>query len=452
MLSGMSAAALLLAALLAPAAGPAAPAAQDPAAPASEPAAADWQGLVEVYQALHRAPELSFEEEQTAAALAGILEGLGYELITGVGGHGLAGVLRNGPGPTLLLRCDMDALPVTETTGLPYASTVTTANEDGSMTGVMHACGHDMHMTVWVGAATWLARHRDRWSGTLVCVAQPAEERGAGAKAMLEDGLFARTDTPDYTLALHVTEQLPAGTIGYRPGYALANVDSVDITVRGRGGHGSAPHATHDPIALAARIIMGLHHIVSREVKPIEDAVVTVGSIHGGTKHNIIPDAVELQLTVRSYKPEVRAQVLAAIERVAANEARAAGFPEQLLPVVRVRDEEHTPAAWNDPALVARVNAALRPVMGEPRLVEVEASMGGEDFGRYAPAAGCPGYIYWLGVTERGLWRASREEGAPPLPGIHTAGFAPDPEPSIRTGVSAMVQAALELLPVPGAG
>lgn len=450
MLAGMSAAASLFAALLLPfALQPS----QDPAPAAAGP----WieealPGLVEVYQALHRAPELSFQEARTAAAMAGILDGLGFEVTTGIGGHGVAGTLRNGPGPVLLLRCDMDALPVAEATGLPYASQVTASNEDGSQTAVMHACGHDVHMTVWAGAATFLARHRDRWSGTLVCVAQPAEERGAGARMMLEDGLYARTDTPDYTLALHVTEQLPAGTVGFHPGYALANVDSVDLTVRGRGGHGSAPHSTHDPIALAARIIMGLQHIVSREVKPIEDAVVTVGSIHGGTKHNIIPDEVLMQLTVRSYTPEVRAQVLAAIERVATFEARAAGFPEDLLPVVRVRQDEHTPAAWNDPELVARVNRILAPVLGAGRLVEVEASMGGEDFGRYAPAAGCPGYIFWLGVTENGLWQASRQAGAAPLAGIHTAGFTPDPAPSIRTGVTAMTTAALELLAPPEAG
>lgn len=437
MLGGMSAAAFLLAAA---------------AVLPQDPPAADWldqnlAGLVEVYEALHRAPELSFQEEQTGEALAAILGDLGFEVTAGLGGHGVAGLLRNGPGPVLLLRCDTDALPITEATGLPYASEVVAENEDGSATGVMHACGHDVHMTVWVGAATWLAQHRDRWSGTLLCVAQPAEERGAGARAMLADGLYERTAKPDFALALHVTEQLPAGWVGFHEGYSMANVDSVDITVRGKGGHGSMPHLTHDPIALAARIVMGLQTIVSREVKPIEDAVVTVGSIHGGTKHNIIPDEVELLLTVRSYTPQVRAQVLEAIARVARHEALAAGFPKELAPLVRVREEEHTPSNFNDPELTRRVNGALAIALGADRLQPAEPSMGGEDFSRYAPAAGCPGYLFWLGVSELGRWEAARQPGAEALPGIHTAGFAPDPGPSIRAGVTAMVAATLELLP-----
>lgn len=454
----MSAAAAFLLSLSAPAFAHAAPWQEPP--PAADPvpaAAAPWldealPGLIEVYRALHRQPELSYQEQATAAALAGILRDLGYELTTDLGGHGVAGVLRNGPGPVLLLRTDMDALPITEATGLPFASAVRAANQDGSDTGVMHACGHDLHMTVWIGTATWLARHRERWSGTLVCIAQPAEECGTGARAMLEDGLYARTARPDFALALHVTEQLPVGAIGFRPGYALANVDSVDILVRGQGGHGSAPHTTHDPIALAARLVIGLQHIVSREIKPIDDAVVTVGSIHGGTKHNIIPDEVRLQLTVRSYTPEVRRQVLDAIERVARHEASAAGFPEELLPVVKVRADEFTPAVFNDPELVASVNRALAPVLGGGRLQEVEPSMGGEDFARYGPAAGCPSYIYWLGTSSEERWRAARTPGAPPLPSLHTASFAPQAEGAIRTGVVAMTTAVLALLGTDGEG
>ncbi|RMH03996.1 MAG: amidohydrolase [Planctomycetota bacterium] len=422
-----------------------------PAAAAQEGSAAgEWldqalPGLVETYTALHRSPELSFQERETAAALARILTELGFEVETGIGGHGLAGLLRNGVGPTVLVRTDMDALPIVEATGLPYASQVRARNEGGEETGVMHACGHDVHMTVWLGTATFLARHRDLWHGTLLFVAQPAEERGAGARMMLADGLYERTARPDAALALHVTEQLPAGTVGWRAGYALANVDSVDLVVRGRGGHGSAPHTTHDPIALAARIVIGLQHIVSREVKPIEDAVITVGSIHGGTKHNIIPDRVEMLLTVRSYRPEVREQVLAAIARTARYEALAAGFPEELAPEVRVREEEHTPAAYNDPALTKRVVTALRRELGAERVREVEPSMGGEDFGRYAPAAGCPGFLFWLGTTPPERLAAAARDGEP-VPGLHTARFAPDPGPTIRGGVAAMTAAVLDLM------
>ena len=423
-----------------------------PAAGAQHPQVDHWMegridALVAFYEELHRNPELSFHEVETSRRMAAVLEELGFETTAGVGGTGVVGLLRNGEGPTVLVRCDMDALPIVEQTGLPYASEVTSELPGASTVGVMHACGHDIHMSVWAGTARFLAAHRDQWQGTLLFIAQPAEERGAGARAMLADGLYERFGKPDYTLALHVAGDLPAGTIGYYPGFNMANVDSVDIVVRGKGGHGSAPHTTKDPVALSARIIMGLQTIVSREVKPIEDAVVTVGSIHGGSKHNITPDEVKLQLTVRSYKPEVRQQVLAAIERVAVNEARAAGFPDDLLPLVTVREEEHTPASFNDPALVKRINGVFRSILGEERVVQTEPSMGGEDFGRYAPAAGCPGYMFWLGSIPEETWKAAQEPGAAPLPSLHTNHYAPLPEKTIRTGVSAMSAAVLELLP-----
>lgn len=402
--------------------------------------------LMARYRDLHAAPELSLAEEQTAQRLVATLRGLAIETTEKVGGTGVVGVLRNGDGPTVLVRTDTDALPVTEETGLPFASRVRVRKEGGEEVGVMHACGHDIHMTVWSGVAAFFAEHRELWSGTLVFVAQPAEEIGAGAKAMISDGLFERFPRPDYTLALHVSADRPAGTIGFTSGWAMANVDSVDILVRGRGGHGSAPQTTHDPVALAARIVVGLQTIVSREVDPREPAVVTVGSIHGGTKHNIIPNEVRLQLTVRSYTDQVRKQLLGGIERVAANEARAAGFPEDLLPIVNTSADEFTPACWNDPSLVQRANTAIRSVLGPDSVVAVSPSMGGEDFGRYARTADVPGYMFGLGAVDPERWLAAQAEGAPPLPSLHTSTFAPDAGLAIRTGVVAMTSAVLALL------
>ena len=314
--------------------------------------------LVDYYKHLHRNPELSFQEKQTALKMADTLKTCGFDVIENIGGYGVAGVMKNGDGPTVLVRADTDALPITEKTGLDYASKVRAIEQNGQEVGVMHACGHDMHMTVWAGTAKFLSSHKDLWQGTLLFIAQPAEERGAGAAAMLEDDLFSKTTTPDYALALHVTGRLPAGDVALCEGFALANVDSVDITIKGKGGHGSTPEVTHDPIALSARIIMGLQTIVSREISPFDPAVVTVGSIHGGSKHNIIPNQVSLQLTVRSYKAEVRDKILQAIERCAHNEALAAGFPSNLLPTVTLLDE-HTPAAYNDPEFTKRIGKAM---------------------------------------------------------------------------------------------
>lgn len=402
--------------------------------------ARELDGLTRLYEELHAAPELSFAEEATAGRMAELLRNAGFEVSERVGGWGVVGVLRNGAGPVLLLRCDMDALPIQEETGVAYAS---------QRPGVMHACGHDVHMSTWVGAARYLAEQRATWSGTLVCIAQPAEERGSGARAMIADGLFTRFPVPDAALALHARAELPVGTIGARPGFALANVDSVDVVVRGRGGHGSTPHLTHDPVVLAARIVLGLQSIVSREVEPGKPAVVTVGSIHGGTKHNIIPNEVKLELTVRSYEPEVRAQLLAAIERTALHEARAAGFPEDLLPRVEVLPES-IGATFNDPALVERANRAVESWLGPGSVREVEPVMGGEDFGMYGPAAGCPAYLFWLGVTPPAAWMAA-QEGGPPVPAVHTSRFTPEPRGSLRSGVTALVAAALELLGPPAA-
>ncbi|HEX9795072.1 MAG TPA: amidohydrolase [Planctomycetota bacterium] len=402
--------------------------------------------LVSFYTELHAAPELSFHEKRTASRLAGVLRDAGFAVTEGVGGTGVVGVLENGPGPRLLLRTDTDALPIVEETGLPYASAVRVRDDEGREVGVMHACGHDLHMSVWSGTARYLASHCEQWSGTLVCIAQPAEERGAGARAMLEDGLFERFGKPDFCLGLHADPFAAAGTIRYTEGFALANVDSVDVLVRGRGGHGSTPQDTDDPVALAARIVVGLQTIVSRELDPQEPGVVTVGSIHGGTKHNIIPDQVELQLTVRSYSDETRALLLDGIARVARHEALAAGFPEALVPVVHVREEEHTPATYNDPAFVVRINGAIGAAIGAGNLLPRRAVMGGEDFGRYGKAAGCPSYMFWLGSVPKERIDASELPGAAALPGMHTAKYAPVPAPTLRTGVAAMTAAALEVL------
>ena len=320
--------------------------------------------LVSLYKHFHANPELSFMEAETAKRLAAELRTAGLKVTTGGGGHGLVGMLKNGDGPTLLIRTDLDGLPVREETGLPHASTKQMADALGNTVYTMHACGHDVHMTSFVGTARLLGQLRDRWSGTLVTIGQPAEERGAGARAMLADGLFKRFPLPDYCIALHVASDQPAGTIGYNSGYVYANVDSVDITVRGQGGHGSQPQASKDPIVLASQIVIALQTIVSREVHPREPAVVTVGSIHGGTKHNIIPNEVKLQLTVRSYTDKVRNQILASIKRISLGTAQAAGVAGDRLPVVTVKDE-FTPSAYNDPSLAKRVTDTMEDWLGK---------------------------------------------------------------------------------------
>jgi hippurate hydrolase len=392
------------------------------------------------YIDLHQTPELSLHEEKTAAKLADKLRRLGYEVTTGVGGLGVVAVMRNGSGRTLLLRADMDALPVKEQTGLPYASKVTTKDDSGAVVPVMHACGHDMHMTSLFGAAALLAKAKDRWRGTLVLIGQPAEEKVSGAAAMLKDGLLSRFPKPDFAIALHVADDIPAGRLGYTPGYALANVDSVDITIFGRGGHGAYPHRTVDPIVIAARTIVALQTIVARENNPIDPAVVTVGSIHGGSKHNIIPDEVTLQLTVRSYKDEVRSRVLAAIARIAKAEAAAAGAPKE--PSVTVGESVF--ATYNDPALTRRIAGVLGQAFGGPNVVEKAPQMGAEDFGAFA-RAGVPGVLFWLGAVEPERFEKSKAGGAP-LPSVHSSEFAPDRQRTIRTGVSALTLVALDLL------
>jgi amidohydrolase len=405
----------------------------------------EYPALFELYKHFHANPELSFEEEKTAARLAEELKRAGLEVTTGVGGHGIVGVLRNGSGPTVLVRADMDALPVKEQTGLPYASVAVSRDADGNEVPVMHACGHDVHMTALVGVARVLTQMKDRWQGTLVMIGQPAEERGAGAQMMLADGLFKRFPLPDYCIALHDDATLPAGTVGLIEGYAMANVDSVDITIRGVGGHGAYPHTTKDPVLLAAETVVALQKIVSREIQPTEPAVVTVGAIHGGTKHNIIPDEVRLQLTVRSYTDEVRQQTLRAIERIARGMAIAAGIPEDRMPVVKVEDD-FTPATYNDPQLTARLAGVFKTWLGADNVVQKKPVMGGEDFGEYGRTEHkIPICMFFVGAVDPARFKESAAAGRP-LPSLHSPLFAPAPEPTLKTAVTAMSAAVLELM------
>jgi hippurate hydrolase len=401
--------------------------------------------LESLYRHLHTHPELSFQEEKTAARLGDELGKLGFAVTLKVGGHGLVGVLKNGPGPTLLIRTDLDGLPVKEQTGLPYSSQGRGRNDQGEEVDVMHACGHDIHMTAFVGAAELLAGARGQWSGTLVMIGQPAEERGAGARAMLKEGLFTRFPKPDYCIALHCSSTLLSGTIGTVEGYALASVDSVDVLVKGVGGHGAWPHAAKDPIVLSAEIIMALQTIVSRELPPIEPAVLTVGSIHGGTKHNIIPEEVKMQLTLRAYSDDVRNHMVAAIRRITAGLAAAAGLPEKLHPVVTVKDE-FTPATYNDPELTRRLSRVLGAWVGSDKIIPQKPVMGGEDFGEFGRTdEKIPINMIWLGVVEPESFQENLRSGKP-LPALHSSYFRPDPEKTIKTGVTALAAAAFELL------
>jgi amidohydrolase len=407
---------------------------------------AEIDSLQGFYKDLHANPELSKYELRTAAKLAAELRRLGFEVTekigTPEGGYGIVGLLKNGDGPVLMVRTDMDALPIIEKTGLPYASQVRVRDEQGQQVGVMHACGHDMHMTCWLGTARILTSLKDQWKGTLLFIGQPAEERGLGARAMLEAGLFKRFPKPDFCIALHCDYMIPHGTIGYTSGMALANVDSVDILVRGKGGHGSAPHTTIDPVVIAARIVLDLQTLVSREIDPLDSAVVTVGSIHGGSKHNIIPPEVKLQITVRSFKDSVRKHLLDGIERIAKSAAAAARAPE---PTVKVEQAEFTPSMLNDPALTERGVAAMRRALGEANVKARPPKMGGEDFSRYSRDGGSPIFMFFLGTTDPAKIAESEKTGIP-LPSIHSDMFAPVPEPSIRNGVTALSSIALDLL------
>lgn len=403
-------------------------------------------GLGALYRELHARPELSGQEKATAARIASELGRSGLAVSQGIGGQGVVGVLVNGPGPAVMIRSDMDALPVAEKTGLPYASTVSVAVETRAVkVGVMHACGHDLHMAVMVGAVRLLSALKDAWSGTLLAVAQPAEETGAGARAMVRDGIFSRFPRPDYALALHVDPNIPAGKIGYRPGIISAGSTSLDVTVRGIGGHAAHPHQSIDPVVIAARMIIALQTLVSREIDPREMAVLTVGAIHGGTKHNAIPDEVALRMNIRYNSDAVRDRMLASIGRMVKGIALSAGVPDDLMPVI-LRPGEATPPMENDPALTERVRASLVPVLGGENVLLIPQLTGSEDFSVFGSVSPPIPICYLrLGTGDPRELAESRRTGKD-LPYLHSSRFAPPPDPTIRTGAIAMAGAVAGLL------
>ncbi len=409
--------------------------------------ARDMPGLMGIYRDLHANPELSFQEVRSASRLASEARKVGFEVTEKVGKTGVVAVMRNGPGPVVLIRADMDGLPVIEQTGLAYASKARGISTAGVESGVMHACGHDTHMTAWIEVARLMAANRKNWSGTLVMIGQPAEELGLGARAMLDDGLYVRFPKPNYAIAFHDSGDLAGGVIGTVPGYSFANVDSVDLTVRGLGGHGAYPHTTKDPIVLASAIVTRLQTLVSRETNPFEPSVVTVGSFHAGAKHNIIPDEAQLQLTVRSYGDAHRQRLLGGIARIAKGEAVAAGIPDERMPVMLVR-EPHTRATWNTPDFTRKINASLKLVLGVERVVETTPTMAGEDFGEFglADPANIQTTILWVGARRAEDLKKASEDGAA-LPSLHSPFFAPEADKVIAAGAQALVIAAMEFMP-----
>jgi len=416
------------------------------AAALSDAIRADMPMLMTLYRDLHANPELSMQEVRTAAKLAPEMRKLGFAVTEHVGKTGVVAVMKNGAGPVLLIRADMDALPVKEQTGLAFASKAMGKLPDGTDTPVMHACGHDTHVTTWLGTARRLAAMKEQWSGTLVMILQPGEETSEGATAMLKDGLFTRFPKPSYVLGFHDAAVLPAGMIGITPGYALANVDSVDITVRGIGGHGALPATTKDPIVLASRIVTTLQTLVSRENDPLKPAVVTVGSFHSGAKHNIISDEAKLQLTVRSYEPEVRKALLDGIARIARGEAIAAGIPDDRMPIVTVREALSTPATFNTQQLSNRARELFTARFGAARVASPPPAMVGEDFSRYYLAdKRIESLLFWVGGTPKLKWDAA---GGNPqkLPSLHSPFWAPDAEAVISTATEAMTVATLDIL------
>ena len=411
--------------------------------------AADLPGLMAMYRDLHANPELSFQEVRSAAIMAKAAREAGFAVTEKVGKTGVVAVLRNGAGPTVLVRADMDGLPVVEQTGLPFASTRRGVSTAGVESGIMHACGHDTHMTAWIEVARVMAARKAEWSGTLVMIGQPAEELGLGALEMLNDGLYTRFPKPDYALAFHDTAEIPSGTMGATPGYALANVDSVDITFHGIGGHGSQPHKTRDPIVIASAFVNRVQTVVSRENDPQEPAVITVGSFHAGAKHNIISDKAELQLTVRSYSDETRARLLAGIRRVAEGEALVSGLPENLKPDVVVR-EPYTRSTYNTPEFTTEMLGFLRGHFGEARVRQFPPSMGGEDFGEFGRAdrQAIKSLIFWVGGASAEALAQARQDGKS-VPGVHSPFFAPEADKVIATAAEALALSAMRLMPRP---
>jgi amidohydrolase len=415
---------------------------------------AELPSLLAIYKDIHSHPELSAHEEHTSTLIAKQLRAAGCAVTEHFGiydkpelkGYGVIGIMKNGDGPTVLVRTDMDALPVEEETGLPYASKVTTRNDEGKDVHVMHACGHDAHIAAFIGTARALAKLKDQWHGTIMFVAQPAEETGNGARALLKAGLYTQFGKPDFALGYHDNAQMQTAHIGVTEGYTYANVDSVNITVRGVGGHGAYPHKTKDPIVLSAEIINALQTIASRENNPIDPVVVTVGSIHGGTKHNIIPDEVKMQLTVRTYKPDVRDRVLAAIDRITKACATAAGIPPERAPIVEVLKDQFTPATYNNPELTKRLVAVWKKQLSTDNVETTEPTMGGEDFSEYSlPDHSIPACDFWIGAVDPAKIADSKKNGTP-LPSLHSSKFAPVPGPTIRVGIIGMTSAVLELM------
>ncbi|GAA1956737.1 amidohydrolase [Agromyces allii] len=399
--------------------------------------------LASVYRDLHQNPELSFQEHRTAGIVAEALTGLGLDVTTGIGRTGVVGVLANGDGPTVLLRADMDGLPVLEATGLPYASTARGTDHEGTEVPIMHACGHDVHVTCLLGATERLVADRDSWSGTLVALFQPAEEFGGGAEAMVADGLYERVPKPDVVLGQHVAP-FPAGFVGLHSGAAMAGADSLNVRIHGTGGHGSRPEATVDPVYLAASTTVRLQGIVAREVAPTDAAVVTVGRLHAGTKNNIIPAEATLGLSVRTFDESVRAKVLGSIERIVQAEAVAAGAPKP----PEITYDERFPVTVNEPAATARTAAALRAAIGDQRVIDPGVVSGSEDVGVLATAAGVP-LVYWfLGGADPSLFGDALATGRMPedIPSNHSPHFAPLIEPTLEVGVSTLVAAAREWL------
>jgi amidohydrolase len=415
---------------------------------------AELPSLLAIYKDIHAHPELSGQEERTAAMIAKELRAAGCKVTQHLGkyenpkikSYGVVGVMKNGEGPTVLVRTDMDALPVEEETGLPYASKVVAKNDEGKEVHVMHACGHDAHIAAFIGTARVLEKLKDQWHGTIVFVAQPAEELGTGARALLRDGLYEKFGKPDFALGFHDKADLETGRIGVTEGYTTANVDSVDVTIRGVGGHGAYPHKTKDPIVLAAEIINAWQTIASRENNPLDPIVVTVGSIHGGTKNNIIPDEVKMQLTVRTYKSETRERVLAAIERIANGIAAAGGVPPDRAPIITVSKDQFCPATYNNPELTKRLVAVWKNSLGNENVKIVDAVMGGEDFSEYSLSDhSIPAVNFHIGAVEPAKIAEYKQAGKE-LPTLHSSKFAPVPEPTIRVGIIGMTSAVLELM------
>jgi len=415
---------------------------------------AELPSLLTIYKDIHSHPELSTKEQRSSAIVAKELRAAGCEVTENFGHYdnpdwkcyGVVGVMKNGDGPTVLVRTDMDALPVQEQTGASYASKVTMTNIEGKEMPVMHACGHDIHMSALIGTARALGKLKDKWHGTIVFIGQPAEEMVGGARAMLHAGLYDRFGKPAYAVALHDNAEIEAGKIGITAGYYNATVDSVDVTVKGMGGHGAYPHKTKDPITLSAEIINAWQTIASRENNPLDPIVVTVGSIHGGTKHNIIPDEVKMQLTVRTYKPEVRQRVLSAIEQIAKGCATAAGLPPDKMPEVNVLHAEHVNAVYNNPELTKRVKATLKSAIGDENVVDKDPTMAGDDFSEFSlPDHSIPACMFNVGAVDPAKAAEAKKTGAS-LPSLHSSKFLPLPEPTIRVGIIGMTSAVLDLM------